>query len=168
MKKNQMVRVMRSLAYIFVSVFCVALFNSCAIRKNLQARIEHRRLFKEMQFSLDSIKKIASAYQDDHFGHTYEFCNWQNRKTPSYVFFFGTNGGGFTHFADGSTIKDKEEYSQSELRSTAILDSCNNQASERFERAWNIAYILFYEDSWVSRPEICVTKEMDNLIFDKR
>lgn len=156
---------MRSLVYIFISVFFVVLFSSCAVRENIQAKMEHRRLLKETQFSLDSIKKIASAYGDDHYGHTYEFCNWQNRKTPSFVFFLGTkSGGGATHFADGSVIK---EYNEEEAYLNTSLDSCEYQTLVSSGRGLNIAYVLFY--GAIERPvwDICVTKDMDEFFAKK-
>ncbi len=166
-----MVSIMRSLVYIFVSVFCVVLFSSCAVRENLQARIEHRRLFKEMQFSLDSIKKIASAYEDDNYGHTYEFCNWQNRNSPSYVFFFGTKGGGFTHFSDGRIFKnyDTEDTClwEGKTCSTTISDSCNKRTLEPFERECNVAYLLSFGLLEYPIRDMWVTKEMDEF-FTKR
>lgn len=61
-KKNQMVRIMRNLAYILISAFCLVCFCSCSIGEGLQARIEKKRLNDEFEFSLDSIRKIASAY----------------------------------------------------------------------------------------------------------
>lgn len=105
---------MRNLAYILISAFCLVCFCSCSVGERLQAMIEKKRLNDEFEFSLDSIRKIASAYKDDHAAHSYELCNWRKRQTPSYetpsyVSFSGINGGFYTHSSDGDIIKNEEE-----------------------------------------------------------
>lgn len=105
---------MRNLAYILISAFCLVCFCSCSVGERLQAMIEKKRLNDEFEFSLDSIRKIASAYKDDHAAHNYEVCNWRKRQTPSYetpsyVLFSGANGGDYIHLSNGDIIKNREE-----------------------------------------------------------
>ncbi len=166
---------MRNLVYIFVSLFCVVLLNSCAVCEKSHARMENKKIAEDIRFSLDSIKKIASARSERDW-HSYEVCNWQKRnfwRTPSFVSFFGKGGGStFIHYSDGSIKELCEEDSVSSVKeqeqNVCLVDNeCEDEKSMRFYRETNYVYTLIwglYEHPW--REEF-ITDEIDKVHYSR-
>ncbi len=109
---------MRNLAYILISTFCLACFCSCSIGEKLQARIEKKRLNDEFEFSLDSIKKIASAYRGDTCIHEFAICDGDKRpnRLLSFVLYPEniTDKGTITkirHLSNGTIWLEQYDYS---------------------------------------------------------
>ena len=81
-KKNQMVRIMRSLVYALISAFSLVCLCSCSIKGKIHNWKEERVVLKEkkkrkaeIKFTLDSIRELASAYKDDTCIHAFAVSN---------------------------------------------------------------------------------------------
>lgn len=79
---------------------------------------EKKRLNDEFEFSLDSIKKIASAYRGDTCIHEFAICDGDKRpnRLLSFVFYPEniTNEGTITrfrHLSDGTICIKQYDYS---------------------------------------------------------